>query len=546
MPTIILSAIKKLPGASMLRLWTILGASLIYAWLVHSRPVSYPHLLEIVDIANYAFPILGSLWVFGDCWRMRREVFASGAPRDMKARWRAALFLGLASLSYGIGSFIWADYELRLKQPCPFPSWCDAAYLCCYPFLFSGVLLLPNRPLPSAMRWRVLMDSGMTMTALVTFSWYFLLGPIVQAGSETTLGMILGVGYPLSDLCALFCLLVVTAHAEEQSLKRVTRLLALGIVGVVSANVPFAYLTLHESYQSGRLTDIGWVLGWGLIALSGCELLQTRPKKQLTTEGVDIHQTVELRNPVLWRAMMPYALVPCTGALVVYMLKHHPNAKLETGVYVGAALLIGLLLLRQVFAILENNNLNRYLREAYRELAEKNERLMSLATTDGMTGLSNHRDFQERLRVELSEAQRHGTPLSLLLLDVDHFKLYNDTFGHPAGDHVLRTLATLLRDAIRDGDLAARYGGEEFAVLLPNAGSDQARATAERIRAAVSAFDFPNRKITVSIGITDISIAGTDPEDLIESADTALYAAKHTGRNRWAIAGDTESLISAA
>ncbi|MEO7714966.1 MAG: GGDEF domain-containing protein [Capsulimonas sp.] len=533
---------KNMHRSMATRLWTLLGFSFVYCIIVVFKPFSPAQTLVFSDITGYGVPMLTASWVLWDCMRTRRETFAAGAPREQQARWQAGLFFGLGALSFGVGSCIWAYYELHLKVSCPFPSMADAAYLCCYPCLFLGVLLMPNRPLPLTMRWRVLLDGCMIMTALVTFSWYFLLGPLILAGSATTLGMLLGVGYPLGDLIALLCMLIVTVHNEEQSLRPVTWRLGFGIAAFVSADVPFAYLTLHSAYDATSVTTVGWILGWGLISLAGAALLRIDPTEQSMSS-----QRTSAPPPLrVWRALTPYLFVPCVAALVVYSLKHRTASTLDFGVYIGSALLIGLLLVRQVLSILENNHLTRQLQEAYSEMEETNKQLQNLATTDGMTGLSNHRDFQERLRVELSEAQRHGTPLSLLLLDVDHFKLYNDTFGHPAGDHVLRTLATLLRDAIRDGDLAARYGGEEFAVLLPNAGSDQARATAERIRAAVSAFDFPNRKITVSIGVTDISIAGTDPEDLIESADTALYAAKHTGRNRWVVAGDTESLISAA
>ncbi|BDI33309.1 hypothetical protein CCAX7_53600 [Capsulimonas corticalis] len=545
---------SKTKGLLAGRLWIVLGAGVAYILFALFWPASHARIAAIADIICCLIPALAGCWVFWDCWKLRGKAFAKEAPREVTARWRAALFLGLGAFAYGAGTFIWTYYELGLKREIPFPSWADAGYLLCYPFLFLGVLFLPSRPLAPAMRWRVLMDSFMTITALVTFSWYFLLGPIVLAAPEASLGVILGAAYPISDLVALFCLLVLTGHADEQPLKGVVRLLVFGILAVVCADVPFGYLTLHNLYQTGQLTDMGWLLGWGLIALSGSELLQVTPQSQ-ATEPADVQRTAAMTSPLLWRAMIPYALIPCVGALIVYMLKHHPDAnlfrnrmdvELEIGVYVGSGLLIALMLLRQIFVILENNTLNHDLRSAYRELEEKNRRLQSLATTDGMTGLSNHRDFQERLRVELSEAERHGASLSVMLLDVDHFKLYNDSFGHPAGDEVLRTMATVLRDSIRDGDLAARYGGEEFALLLPGADAEQARATAERVRSAVSAHQFPNRQITVSIGVTDIQIAGTDPEALIASADTALYAAKHTGRNRWILASDPESLFSAA
>jgi diguanylate cyclase (GGDEF)-like protein len=135
-------------------------------------------------------------------------------------------------------------------------------------------------------------------------------------------------------------------------------------------------------------------------------------------------------------------------------------------------------------------------------LEEENARLMALAFLDGLTGLKNHREFLTRLEEEFSCATRYRHPLSLMLLDVDQFKQYNDTFGHPAGDKALCTLVNLLEQSVRASDLAARCGGEEFALLLPNTDSEVVRDCAERVRATVAAFSWPRRPVTISLGIS--------------------------------------------
>lgn len=171
------------------------------------------------------------------------------------------------------------------------------------------------------------------------------------------------------------------------------------------------------------------------------------------------------------------------------------------------------------------------LEKAQREnetLTLANAQLQKLATLDGMTGLQNHRAFQESLRALLSTK----TETALLLIDVDHFKDFNDTFGHPAGDEVLRQVAQLLRESVREGDQLGRYGGEEFAVLLPSTRQRQAALIAERIRRTVSNHAFPHRSVTVSIGIATTHQSGHDPAQLIQAADQALYGAKRAGRNR--------------
>jgi len=189
-------------------------------------------------------------------------------------------------------------------------------------------------------------------------------------------------------------------------------------------------------------------------------------------------------------------------------------------------------------ALLEmNRELEAKIHERTHELAEANARLAQLAVTDGLTGLYNHRHLHERLTLEVERSQRSGLPLSLLMLDVDHFKQFNDSFGHPAGDEVLRQLARVLTDTRRANDVVARYGGEEFAVILVDTAKFTAAKVAERVRERVVAHDFSDAaqkagKISVSIGVATFNEDGTDAEALVRSADTALYAAKRAGRNR--------------
>jgi len=165
------------------------------------------------------------------------------------------------------------------------------------------------------------------------------------------------------------------------------------------------------------------------------------------------------------------------------------------------------------------------------ELEETNARLRDLATMDGLTGLKNHRAFQERLREEVDRATRYNIPLSVVLMDVDHFKDYNDAFGHPAGDAVLRRIAEVLLSTARSTDLVARYGGEEFVVMLPEADAESARYAAERFRVAIEAIPWRERKVTASFGVATLSLAILSPAALIGQADAALYRAKRHGRN---------------
>src|SRR5467141_2609706 len=163
------------------------------------------------------------------------------------------------------------------------------------------------------------------------------------------------------------------------------------------------------------------------------------------------------------------------------------------------------------------------------------EQAERLATTDGLTGLLNRRTFNAQLLGRLREAQRYNRPLSLLLLDIDHFKKVNDTYGHPAGDAVLRGIAGILQKQARETDIVARYGGEEMALILPETDAAGAHAIAERIRKAVGATSHPTEQgaiqVTVSIGLATSPCPG-DAEAVLEAADKALYRAKQGGRNR--------------
>jgi diguanylate cyclase (GGDEF)-like protein len=169
--------------------------------------------------------------------------------------------------------------------------------------------------------------------------------------------------------------------------------------------------------------------------------------------------------------------------------------------------------------------------------ALEHARTRRLASTDGLTEVYNHRTFQERLSQEIARADRYSRPLSVLMIDVDHFKVYNDTHGHPQGDIVLQDLARLLREMSRTSDTVARYGGEEFAIILPETDSVGAQKIGQRLREQVEGHSFPGQELmpggtlTISIGVATHAPAGSK-DALLQAADTALYTAKREGRNR--------------
>ncbi len=180
----------------------------------------------------------------------------------------------------------------------------------------------------------------------------------------------------------------------------------------------------------------------------------------------------------------------------------------------------------------ELQNRAAQLEALHRELITINLLLAEAAVTDGLTGLKNRTYFAERLQEAFERARRGGAPLSVIMLDVDRFKQYNDAYGHQAGDEALQSIAAAIQSTTREDDVPARYGGEEFALLLPDAGAEAAAAFAERLRTRVERLEWPYRPVTVSLGVSTLSDPETMPWELVQEADRALYCAKSLGRNR--------------
>jgi len=195
---------------------------------------------------------------------------------------------------------------------------------------------------------------------------------------------------------------------------------------------------------------------------------------------------------------------------------------------------------RSYMTLLQRDEAYRALRVSQQQLLDTNLVLQRLMNSDGLTGLSNRRHFDEYLELEWRRAIREQSQLSLMMIDVDYFKAFNDNFGHLEGDEALRQVAKAIRaSCARPSDLPARYGGEEFALVLPNTSPGGARLLAEKLRLSVAGMNIPHiapapgSSLTVSIGVaTVIPPVGSNSRQLIQEADKGLYAAKNNGRNQ--------------
>ncbi len=207
----------------------------------------------------------------------------------------------------------------------------------------------------------------------------------------------------------------------------------------------------------------------------------------------------------------------------------------------------GMLVVTAIVDLSERKRAEQRMARQAEMLELANARLQEVASTDGLTSLWNRRAFLDQLDFQLEQTVRTGRPMSVLILDVDHFKPYNDSFGHLAGDEVLKGVAEVLRARARRSDYVARIGGEEFAVILPDTDRRGSVRLAERFRVAIEAVSWPRRNITASIGATTVAPIRTVPRpaspgysSVLTAADRALYHSKRTGRNRVSHASELE------
>lgn len=233
----------------------------------------------------------------------------------------------------------------------------------------------------------------------------------------------------------------------------------------------------------------------------------------------------------------------------VYMLSFASSGIL----LIAGALLVGALAQAMNSARALQRELAEKVAERTKELAEANRQLLDLSRTDSLTGLANRRHFDEALQQEWNVARRAAEPLSLMVLDIDHFKAFNDLYGHLEGDHCLKRVAAIIKANVRrPRDLAARYGGEEFVILAAGADATGAAHIAEAIRAQIEASAIahgqaPEKIVTVTLGVATVFPTGDFAlEHLFKEADAALYRAKRAGRNRIAVAVDVEAAPAVA
>jgi len=428
--------------------WRAAGFVLLFNGLLVAvvlfKPVSDATLALVVNTAQFVGPLLVLPLCFGGLlrwmWGRGTSQAPVGSALTKGQRW-APVLLGVGILSWVLGQAIFTYYEWVLGQPPPLPSIADVGYLSVYPFLLLGILLLPARPIPVASRTRIALDGLMIMTGAVTFSWYFILGPVMRQGSETILAKAVSSAYPLADIVLIACLIILASRPEEHTLLPAVSLLALGLTLIVVADTNFAYWSLHDAYATGTLPDVGWSLGYMLVAL-GAFAARLAPSQEARAAGEpgdrpSSASTLLSEQRGVWTSLLPYVLVPAVGVLIVYAWRHSGGASsLDSGVYIGGALLIGLMLFRQVLSILENARLYNRLQRTHRQVEHKNDQLV-------------RSEGELRQQKEYFEALVLNSPVAIAIMDLDEKVVsWNPAaerlFGYSQDEAVGRSIDDLL------------------------------------------------------------------------------------------------------
>ncbi len=435
-------------------------------------------------------------------------VFASvccfRAARRSRGRQRAAWFALAAGLGgWSAGEGVWCYYELWQRLPqSPFPSPADAGFLL-FPVGAAAALLLFPTGRRSQSRTGLL-DGVIVAGSLFLVSWVTVLGRVYQAGGADPFAFVVSLAYPVGDLVLVTVAVLMVSRARTA--QRLTlALLTAGITLMALSDSVFAYLIATNAYVTGSLMDVGWLaafLLFGLAAMSSTDEPSSKDRV-VTAPG----------RGQLWLPYVPLGLAAVVGLPLVLR-------DWQSGAVLGVALLlVVVVLVRQFVTVAEN-------RKLLGTVAHQ-------AFHDPLTGLANRALFTDRLDHAVQLQRRDMRPLAVLSLDLDDFKLVNDSLGHPAGDDLLIRVAERLVGCLRGSDTVARLGGDEFAVLIEE-GADSPSVVAERVGEAFRApFVIDGHTLTVrpSIGLASASAdaAQVSAEGLLKQADVAMYSAKRAG-----------------
>ncbi len=415
-------------------------------------------------------------------------------PRPIRRAW---LLIALAAVCNAVAEGIWLYNDLVLKID-PFPSLADGFYLLFYPLMLAGVASLPFAPLQQERRVLLALDMSIILILGGLFLWYFILAPMRQSGGNTV-GDIVAFAYPVADLFILAGLLSLIQRDLQNVGRAVVTFLSASMVFMTVADVIFAVLQTYQIPFTFAPLNILWLASfWAMLFAAAVQ------KTDPLSGGIESF-TPLLRNSLVYVA-------PILG-LALMFISAVSLLRLDPRLYytlIGVFVLAALVLVRQ-YMLLRNN------RRMY-------EQMQKIAITDALTGLYNRHYFNETFQREIKRAARYAYPLTVLMMDIDNFKAYNDTHGHLKGDGLLQEIATHLREQVRSADLLARFGGDEFVLILPETDQVQAQGIADKLTASV-ANRYGKERLGMSVGVAQYQ-PGMTPQSLLAEADRHLYSLK--------------------
>lgn len=410
-------------------------------------------------------------------------------PLIQPTAWKLiATALGLAAFGHGI----W--YWLDLQGLEPFPSVADVFYLTVYPLFGVALHKLGRQKVRSAGAINDALIGGISSAVL---GWALLIVPYLSDSNLSLMQLLVSAAYPVADLVLLPLVLYLVFLQRTRA--RANLLLLSGMLAYLFADLLYAHGTLVGWYAPGGFTDGLWLLSYALFVAAAWH-------PSAAVETYTPPSSTELSQRRIFVLGFAAILVP-----MVTLFQGETDMQ-TARIAALASILLFLLVMRRMAGLL-------------RETQQQAELLQTLSNTDPLTGAANRRELSTELAQEMARSERTSSPLSLAFLDLDHFKNFNDTYGHSAGDKFLQELVISWKTVIRPSDVLARFGGEEFVAVLPDTDLDQARQMLQRLRQIV-----PHGQ-TCSVGLARFQ-PGETADSLIRRADKALYEAKNSGRDQ--------------
>jgi diguanylate cyclase (GGDEF)-like protein len=434
--------------------------------------------------------------------------------------WR--LWMGAGMVGWSVGQAFWAYYQVIDGTSLPSPSVADIGYLTmpvmAVPALLSLAVQPPRHTAPGERHVALVLvlDGLIVVGSLFAITWATSLGAVVDLEVANGTAFAVAVAYPATDLM-LVVIVVLSAVTRRvpQQLRPELWLLGAGLVAIAVSDSIFAYIVANGLDEMPPVTNAGFVLGPLLVAVAA-----VNPGGRARAARAELHA-----HPTVERAhlLLPYALVAVSSTLLAAQAMLH--MPLDTVEVLSAWGVLVLAMVRQTMTLVVNTSLLDRVTAAQAELAFR-------AHHDPLTGLANRALLNERLVAALDRSA-HSEPVALLVIDLDDFKVVNDTFGHGAGDRLLQAVGERLRGCVRAGDTVARLGGDEFAVVL-EAGAEAPGIVAQRILVALrQPFAVERRLLSLgaSVGVVEYGDEpGLTPDVLLHRADHAMYAGKRRGK----------------